>query len=119
MKVIIAGSRDFNDYSKLKESCNHLLSKNKDTNVEIVSGTAQGADTLGEQYASEKGYKLTQFPAEWDKYGKGAGFRRNVLMAKYSDYLIAFWNGKSRGTHHMINTAKKHGVNIKIINTNE
>ena len=76
MKIIIAGSRDFNDYNKLKKSCNHLLSNNEDTEIEIISGTAQGADTLGEQYASEKGYKVTQFPAEWDKYGKGAGFRR-------------------------------------------
>ena len=119
MKVIVAGSRDFIDYNKLRESCNHFLSKNKDNKIEIVSGTAQGADTLGEQYAAEKGYEIKQFPADWDKYGKGAGFMRNVLMAKYSDYLIAFWDGKSRGTKHMINTAKKHGINIRIININE
>jgi len=119
MKVIIAGSRNFNNYDKLKKSCDHLLSNNKDTEIEVISGTAEGADSLGEYYASENGYNLKQFPAEWDKYGKGAGFRRNVIMAKYSECLIAFWDGKSRGTKHMINTAKKHGLVIKIIKTDE
>ena len=63
MKVIIAGSRDFADYGLLKAYCDLLLSKQND--VEIVSGGAKGADTLGERYAKEKGYKLTIFEANW------------------------------------------------------
>lgn len=112
MKVIIAGSRDFNDYEKLKEVCDYMLSRQ--TDVEIVSGAARGADILGEQYAKEKGHSLKQFPAEWDKFGKRAGYLRNEDMAKYSDALIAFWDGKSKGTEHMINLAKKHNLKVKV-----
>ena len=112
MKVIIAGSRDFSDYEKLKEVCDYMLSRQ--TDVEIVSGAARGADILGEQYAKEKGHSLKQFPAEWDKFGKRAGYLRNEDMAKYSDALIAFWDGKSKGTEHMISLAKKHNLKVKV-----
>ncbi len=114
MKLIIAGSRGFTDYECLKETCNFLLSNILDDNIEIISGTAKGADQLGERYAEEMGYKIKRFPAEWDKYGKGAGFRRNTIMAKYSDTLIAFWDGKSNGTKHMIGVARKNNLNVKI-----
>lgn len=111
MKIIIAGSRDFNDYETLKKVCDFMLSRQDE--VEIVSGTARGADLLGERYAKEKGYPIKQFPADWSK-GKGAGYIRNEDMAKYSDALIAFWDGKSKGTEHMINLAKKHGLKVKV-----
>lgn len=110
MKVIIAGGRNFNDYEKLCQFCNKLLSKQ--TKVEIVSGTARGADLLGERYANDKEYPIKQFPANWDKYGKSAGYKRNEQMAKYADVLIVFWDGKSRGTKHMIDLAKR--VNLKV-----
>lgn len=113
MKVIIAGGRGFNDYKFLFEKCENILSKQKD--VEIVSGTARGADELGEKYAKEKGFKLKQFPADWDKYKKGAGYIRNKQMAEYADSLIAFWDGKSKGTKHMIDLAKEHNLKIRII----
>lgn len=116
MKVIIAGSRTFNDYELLKTFADRLL-RNL-TNVEIVSGGARGADSLGERYAKEKGYKLKIFPAEWDKYGKSAGFMRNIVMGDYADGLIAFWDGKSSGTKHMIDYARQKGlkVGVKIFN---
>lgn len=112
MKVIIAGSRDFIDYAKLKLVCDFTL-KNQ-INVEIISGNASGADKLGERYAKEKGYPLKQFPADWKKNGKAAGPIRNKQMAEYADGLIAFWDGKSRGTKSMIDLAKNHGLKIKI-----
>lgn len=112
MRVIIAGGRAFKDYKRLCSVCDYMLQNQKD--IEIVSGTAMGADKLGEQYAQEHGYKITRFPAEWDRYGKSAGFKRNEEMAKYSDALIAFWDGSSKGTEHMINLAEKHGLKIKI-----
>jgi predicted Rossmann fold nucleotide-binding protein DprA/Smf involved in DNA uptake len=114
MKVIIAGGRDFSDYSLLKESCDQILS-NLD-NIEIVSGRAKGADSLGEEYALENGHNCKIFPADWDKYGKAAGYKRNSEMAEYAELLIAFWDGTSRGTEHMINIAEKKGLKIKIIN---
>jgi hypothetical protein len=105
MKVIIAGSRDFNDYNLLKNNCDVLLSLTKE-NIEIVSGGARGADSLGERYAQENNLELKIFPADWS-IGKGAGFIRNKQMADYSDALIAFWDGKSKGTKMMIDLAKK------------
>ena len=74
MKVIIAGSREFNNYMLLSEKCDLLLSQQ--SKIEIVSGTAKGADKLGERYAQERGYSVKQFPADWGKYGKSAGYQK-------------------------------------------
>lgn len=113
MKIIIAGSRTFTDYKKLTEICNHILQDQ--TDVEVVSGAYyKGADKLGEQYASEKGFQLTKFPADWKRYGRAAGPKRNEQMANYADALIAFWDGKSKGTKHMIDLAKCRGLKVGI-----
>lgn len=111
MKVIIAGGREFNDYSLLSSVCDHMLQNQEE--VEIVSGTARGADKLGERYANERGYKLTRFPAEWS-LGKQAGYIRNKQMAEYADALICFWDGRSKGTGHMIDLAKSKGLKVKV-----
>ena len=113
MKVIIAGGRTFDQYDLLCKTCDHMLSLQKE--VEIVSGTANGADKLGEKYAKEKGYSIKQFPADWDTHGKKAGYMRNQQMAEYADALIAFWDGESKGTGHMIRLAEQHGLKIKVV----
>ena len=113
MKVIIAGSRDFKNYDLLVTKCDTFL-KNQ-SNIQIVSGTANGADKLGEKYAREKGYSIKQFPADWDKFGKSAGYKRNKEMADYADSIIAFWDGKSKGTKHMIDLAEKSNLKIRIV----
>jgi hypothetical protein len=114
MKLIIAGSRNFTDYKKLAEACDQLLQDQ--TNIEIVSGAYyRGADKLGMKYAKERNYKLTEFPADWNRYGRAAGPKRNEQMAKYADALMAFWDGKSRGTKHMIDMANNTGLKIRII----
>ena len=113
MKVIIAGGRDFHNYELLKEKCDVILGRQ--TEIEIVSGKAKGADKLGEQYAEEKGYPVTLFPADWDEHGKAAGFRRNLEMANYADCLIAFWDGKSKGTKMMIELAEQKGLNVRVV----
>ena len=113
VKVIIAGGRDFNDYELLKSKCDYYLRDISD-DIEIVSGTAAGADTLGERYAEEKGYPVKRFPADWKRYGRGAGYKRNAQMAAYADALIAFYAGSS-GTKHMIETATKKGLNVRIV----
>lgn len=110
MKVIIAGSRSFNDYSLLYNVCYFELSIYN--NIEIVSGGARGADSLGEKFAHDNNYKLKVFPAKWDKYGKRAGYLRNREMAQYADVLIAFWDGESKGTKHMIDLAHKHDLKV-------
>jgi hypothetical protein len=113
MKVIIAGSRNFTDFKKLCEACNGLLQDQ--TNIEIVSGAHyKGADKLGEKYAAEKGFPLTKFPADWNRYGKAAGPKRNLQMAIFADALIAFWDGKSRGTCSMIRLAEKQKLQVNV-----
>ena len=119
-KIIIAGSRDFNDYTVLKQSVyNTLKDRNiSKENVEIISGTARGADQLGERYAQEFGLKLKQFPADWS-LGKGAGHIRNKQMAEYArdnghGVLLAFWDGKSNGTKSMIGYAQKCGLEVHV-----
>ena len=113
MKIIIAGSRTFNDYKKLYEVCNHILQDQID--IEIVSGAYyKGADKLGEQYAKERGFKITQFPADWKRFGRAAGPKRNEQMANDADALIAFWDGNSKGTKHMIEVAECRGLKVAI-----
>lgn len=110
LRIIIAGGRDFSNYDLLKETVNRFLSDYNDEPC-IICGKAKGADTLGEKFAKEHGYKIRYFPADWGTYGKAAGFVRNIEMAENADALIAFWNGKSSGTKHMIETAKKNNLN--------
>lgn len=116
-KVIVAGGRDFADYDLLKSKLDNLL-VNRDP-VEIVSGTARGADKLGEFYARTSKLDLALFPADWKPNGvfdKSAGYKRNAQMADYADALVAFWDGKSRGTMHMINLAKSAGLQVRVVN---
>ena len=116
MKVIVAGTRDFYDYELLEYKLNRLLVNLKD--VEIVSGNAGGADSLGERYALEHELKLTKFPADWTKYGKRAGYIRNKQMAEYAQCLVAFWDGVSRGTKLMIDLAHEYKLQVRVIKFN-
>jgi hypothetical protein len=109
MKTIIAGSRSFSDYELLRSVCDEYEI------MEIVSGTARGADLLGEQYGKEKGIPIKQFPADWNKWGKRAGFLRNVQMAEYGERLIAFWDGESSGTWMMIDEARKRKLEVRVV----
>jgi hypothetical protein len=115
MKIIVAGSRGFNDYPKLKSVLDELIGDTPKETVEIVSGTANGADKLGEKYADETGLKVVRFPANWDLYGKRAGYLRNVDMAKYGTHCVCFWDRISKGTSHMINIAENEGLELKIV----
>lgn len=102
MKVIIAGSRKFNNYEQLNSICSGLAIS------EVISGMAtSGADILGANWAIDNNIPLKRFPANWELYGRQAGHKRNAQMAKYGDSLIAFWDGESRGTNNMINLMSK------------
>ena len=115
-KIIIAGGRDFMDYNLLKEKTNKILQEKKVTHkIVIISGCARGADTLGLRYASENAFDVEEYPANWDKYGKKAGYMRNVEMAENADALIAFWDGKSKGTKHMIDIATERNLPTRVI----
>jgi hypothetical protein len=115
-KVIIAGSRGFSNYKLLREQCNKFLrEKRKTSNIIVVSGHARGADTLGEKYAQDEGFTLEIYPAQWKKFGKGAGYRRNEQMAEIADALIAFWDGSSKGTKHMIDIMNEKNLLVRVV----
>lgn len=123
--VIICGSRDFENYELLKEKCNNILSRkliDPDTKVVIVSGCARGADSLGERYAAEIGLEVLKYPADWDKYGKKAGYLRNKQMAEVSNAVIAFLvpdENKNKGTKNMVSLAKLSKLLVREITDNE
>lgn len=94
--LLIAGSRDFNDYKLLCRYMNYVLQKHKID--EIISGGARGADSLRERYAKDHNIPFKLFPANWDLYGKRAGYLRNVEMGKYCKAALIFWDGESKGT---------------------
>ena len=134
VRIIIAGGRDFDNFCFLELKCNHVFHslseegilsghiKEDTPNMEIISGTAKGADKLGEAFANKYHIKVKRFPADWNTYGKRAGYIRNEQMAKYAmsdnsyGVLIAFWDGESRGTKHMIDLANKHGLEVHVVN---
>lgn len=112
-RVIVAGGRYFNNYKLLTERLDYYIS-NK-SNVVIISGTAKGADSLGEKYALEKGLETERYPADWNSHGKSAGYIRNKQMSEVADAVICFWDGKSRGTKHMIDIAISKEIPLKIV----
>ena len=119
MKYIIAGGRDFNNRNVLYAVMNTIKKYGPSVGkpiTEIVSGCARGADFLGIEWADVYGLRITRFPAEWDKYGKSAGFIRNADMGAYADAAIIFWDGVSKGTKHMIQTMKKLGKPYSVFN---
>ena len=112
-KLIVAGGRDFMDYSLLVEELEKLANTTlQDKAVSIVSGMARGADSLAYHYARTNNIHVYQFPADWNKYGKGAGYKRNEAMGRMADGVLAFWDGKSRGTKHMIEAMTLMGKDV-------
>lgn len=110
--IIVCGSRDFDDYDMLCKCMPRVLDRIQHDqyiinmkNLQFISGKARGADRLGEKWAKDNDYTVIEFPADWDKYGKAAGYRRNAEMLKIADCVIAFWDGCSKGTDHMIKLA--------------
>ena len=115
-RIIIAGSRNCpEDSAILKDKINKMLLHIDCYDAEIVSGTCKGADILGENYAKDNNLPIKQFPADWDKHGKKAGYIRNKEMAEYATHLIALWDGESKGTKMMIDLAKRNGLKVRVI----
>lgn len=117
--VLVAGSRTFNDYDMMLQQLDHLLQHHA-PNVVIVSGGAKGADSLAEHYANEKGYRNHIMPAQWDLYGKSAGYRRNEEMHQYiarfpNRGVVCFWDGESRGTAHNFELCKQYDSPLRIV----
>lgn len=111
MKTIIAGSRTINEMDALTAAirCSGFEI------TEVVSGGAGGVDLMGERWAKAYGVPVVKFPADWNAHGKAAGPIRNKQMAEYAEALIAVWDGRSRGTKNMIDTARKLGLKVHAI----
>lgn len=123
--LIVVGSRTFHDYNLLKEECDKALKDmmtDYDTYyvIHIVSGGARGADALAEKYAKEREYDMIVFPADWNTYGKSAGYKRNALMqetiSQYPNRMcIAFWDGMSKGTQHNFGLCNKYKTELRVV----
>jgi len=113
MKTVIAGSRDITDFDIVQKAI-----KESGFNItEVVSGKARGIDTTGELWATLNKIPIKTFPADWNRYGKKAGYLRNTEMAEYADALIAIWDGKSRGTEMMIELSQKRKLKVYVHRT--
>lgn len=108
-KLGIIGTRTFNDYELLKSEVDKIPTKL------IISGGATGADLLAEEYAMKNNISLITHIADWDKHGKSAGPIRNKLIVEHSDFILAFWDGQSKGTKNCLQIAKKLGKPFKIV----
>lgn len=105
-RIVVAGCRDYENYAQAKAFIDHCIRDIREKYTLIfVSGGCRGADEIGERYACENGYEIERYPAEWGRYGRSAGPIRNRRMAEIVDYVICFWDGKSRGTKNMIDSA--------------
>ncbi len=114
MKVIVAGSRDITDYDIVRKALDEARENGLEVTT-IIEGGAQGVDSLATRYAIEHGIEHIRVPADWKRYGRGAGRKRNEQMAVMGDALIAIWDGKSRGTRHMIDCARQRTLHVKVI----
>ena len=115
MKILVCGSRTFTDADAIERELRAYTQY--EPNATVIEGAARGADIIAGNVAHRMGFIIEEYPADWNKYGKRAGFIRNTeMLAKgRPDIVIAFWDGQSRGTAMMIEIAKKAGVPVKVI----
>lgn len=115
-KLIVAGGRDYNNYPQAASKITEIaLEELADYAVSIVSGMARGADRIGYQFAQRNNVQCYEFPADWNRYGRAAGYRRNEAMAEFADGLLAFWDGQSRGTKHMIESMQRLNKRVWVV----
>lgn len=110
MRTIIAGSRDCTAYRDVDTA----VAECGWTPTLVLSGTARGADQLGERWARINHVGVLEYPADWEAHGKSAGYKRNEQMAANAEALIALWDGRSKGTKHMIDIAKRKGLRVHV-----
>jgi hypothetical protein len=114
MRIAIVGSREYPDLDDVRE---YVSACPADT--VIISGGARGVDRTAEDTAKARGLATLVYPADWQTYGKSAGYRRNVEMIDAAEYVVAFWDGTSRGTKHSIDLAIRAGKLAALVTPEE
>lgn len=117
LKIAIVGSRSLEDYVFFRSRISYWImffqkEYKEDLDINIISGGASGIDSIASKYSFEYNYPLIEHKANWDRYGKPAGFIRNQQIAKECDILICFWDGKSKGAKNTYDIAKKKGRKV-------
>lgn len=115
--LLICGSRTVNDALTVKESIRSYLLKKSPEKYRVIHGACSGVDELAGIVAKELGFNVTEYPANWDKYGKAAGPRRNSKMVKIATKVLALPGPNSRGTHDTIKKAKDANIPVLILKT--
>jgi predicted Rossmann fold nucleotide-binding protein DprA/Smf involved in DNA uptake len=107
--LAIVGYRDYHDYEQFCQIMQQLVDQHDILrNVKTVgSGGAPGVDTLAERWAKDRGFALIVHKADWNKYGKAAGPKRNQLIVETMTHMVALRSPKSRGTNNSIDLARK------------
>lgn len=118
MRLVIAGSRGLNNYDTISSYIDNYLRTSNVKPASIISGGAKGVDTIAMIYSRSNNIPFKLFPANWKEHGKAAGHKRNRLMAEEGTHLLAFWDGESKGTKNMIDTAKELDLEVTVINGN-
>jgi predicted Rossmann fold nucleotide-binding protein DprA/Smf involved in DNA uptake len=113
MKLLVAGSRTICDRDLVYESIGLVADKMKIT--EIISGGANGVDTLAEYYAGDHKIPFTLIPPEWHVHGNKAGVIRNKLMVEMADFVLVIWDGESRGAMNTIEEARKRNKPLWVV----
>lgn len=111
MRVVVCGSRSWRDWSALEAALTRLP-----RGSQVVHGDARGADRMAGSVAERLGHYVARMPAEWERYGRSAGMRRNeqMLTCVKPDLVIAFWDGASRGTRDTIERARRAGIRVRV-----
>ena len=119
--LLVVGSRSLTIYALIEGYLDKLVSERlADYDIVVVSGGAKGVDTLAERWADNRGYEKVIMPADWEKEGKSAGFKRNARMHQFiaeKDHklVVAFWDGVSKGTAHNFDLCKKYNNELLLI----
>jgi hypothetical protein len=111
MKIAVIGSRGFSDVKLLEEK----LDAFKNQIIELISGGAQGADTIAEAWAIANNVPVKLFKPDWKTYGKAAGIKRNKQIIESCDYCIEFWDSKSNGTASSLKFCEKLNKPFEIV----
>lgn len=111
MKLMVTGSRNWNDYSTLMEE----LDQWKRLATELLHGGAGGADQMADRWAKENGVAVRMLEPDYAKHKAAAPHVRNTELVKQADGVLAFWDGQSKGTASTIAKARHAGKLLRIV----